>query len=65
MLNHANNFLNIEFIQWVPSRDWSRLFVLSTKQFNDHFDRIYLEFYNINNEILTILSSPLRINFLS
>ena len=45
-------FLNIEFIQWVPSRDWSRLFVLSTKPSKFHEGKIdvCLEFYDFNNE---------------
>jgi hypothetical protein len=42
--------LNIGFIQWAPSRDWSRLFILSTIPYKDDSVVLYLEFYNFNNE---------------
>ena len=67
MFNHQIiTIFNIEVIQWAPSRDWSRLFVLSTiKKSSNSWVEIYLEFYDFNSEKSTILSSQLRINYLS
>jgi hypothetical protein len=41
-----------KIIQWAPSRDWSRLFVLSLIPDKDdaNYVILYLEFYNFNNE---------------
>jgi hypothetical protein len=50
IFDHTIITLNIELIQWAPSRDWSRLFVLSTIPHERYDDeaRLHLEFYDFN-----------------
>ena len=42
----------IECIHWAPSRDWSRLFVLSKEATSTESEeeKLYIEFYNFNLE---------------
>lgn len=57
-------YLYIVFYQWAPSRDWSRLFVLSGRQ-EKFIQSLYLEFYDFSHEKQDLIFSSKRINLLS